>query len=187
MDSVRAQIENLKAVRGPEETLDDFRRRQHGYSQAIADVLARLPPEGETEQESYGNMRCGCGHLSSRHAVDYEQSDFGCFDCECESYYRPKVAASQPAETRWQPSKDGRYFIPIPGKAPCPTCQQPEGVQLHVSMGGYSVTIGFEHKPECPALRCPHGVLWAEDCAVCDMARVEEGYDAPPTEKGEST
>lgn len=74
-------------------------------------------------------------------------------------------------------NRPGYHFHPIPGKPPCPGCQQPEGVVLHIGYRGYSVTSGFEHKPECPALRCPHGVLWINECSTCEADRVEEGYD----------
>lgn len=68
-----------------------------------------------------------------------------------------------------------RHFFPIPGRPPCPECGQPEGVDLHISHGGYSVGGGIQHKPECPRLRCSHGVPWQEDCARCaDAARLED-------------
>lgn len=68
-----------------------------------------------------------------------------------------------------------RYFFPMIRRPACPDCGQPEGVDLNVSTTGYSVTSNYQHKPECPQLRCPHGVLWIEDCAVCEMKRVENG------------
>lgn len=70
-----------------------------------------------------------------------------------------------------------RHFFPLTGKKPCPDCGQPEGVQLNISSTGYSVGSGFEHKPECPQLRCIHGVLWADDCDTCNAARERDDMD----------
>lgn len=61
------------------------------------------------------------------------------------------------------------HFFVLTGRPRCKDCGQPEGVKLHVATGGYSVTSGYEHKPDCPQLRCPHGVLWVEDCEKCDL------------------
>jgi len=51
-------------------------------------TVTKEPPQA---QEIYGDMLCDCGHLSSRHACDYNDSDFSCFDCGCEYYHRKKV------------------------------------------------------------------------------------------------
>lgn len=68
-------------------------------------------------------------------------------------------------------------FFPLTGKPTCPTCGQPEGVKLDVGASGFSVTTGFEHLAECPALRCPHGTPWQEDCPICEADRDGEEYD----------
>lgn len=74
--------------------------------------------------------------------------------------------------------KDGKHFIPLTGKPPCPTCGQPEGIQLTVGATGFSCGTGFEHKPECAANFCPHGVRWTSDCPLCDAEYYdEEGED----------
>lgn len=69
---------------------------------------------------------------------------------------------------------DAILFFPLRGKPPCPVCQQPEGVELHVGETGWSVTQTFQHKPECLKLRCPHGVLWRDDCSACDAERAND-------------
>lgn len=70
-----------------------------------------------------------------------------------------------------------KHFFPLTGNPPCPHCGQPEGVQIDLGSTGYRVSSGFEHKPECPMLRCPHGTLWSEDCQQCyddDISNSEE-------------
>ena len=66
------------------------------------------------------------------------------------------------------------HFFPMPGKPVCPHCRQPEGVVLEVTDTGFMCGTGFEHEPECPALRCPHGVPWQDDCGYCDAEREDE-------------
>ena len=68
-----------------------------------------------------------------------------------------------------------RHFFPMTGKPPCSHCGQPEGVILNVSETGFSCGSGHEHEPECPALRCPHGVVWLEECPTCENLRDAEG------------
>lgn len=87
----------------------------------------------------------------------------GSRDCEIEQLRSQRAA--------------GRYFIEIPEGKPCENCGQPEGVKLHVSRGGYGVTSGHEHKPDCPTLFCPHGALWSDDCTDCEAIKLAEGTD----------
>lgn len=77
----------------------------------------------------------------------------------------------------WRPLLRQNYFFPMTSRPACKHCAEPEGVQLTVDPDGYSVTSGYQHKPECPALRCPHGVLWTEDCATCDADRAERNAE----------
>lgn len=66
-----------------------------------------------------------------------------------------------------------KHFFPMSDLPTCPHCAQPQGVQLEVNATGYSCRTTFQHLPTCLLLRCPHGVLWREDCAACDAE-----YDA---------
>lgn len=70
-----------------------------------------------------------------------------------------------------------KHFFAMTGRPVCADCQQPEGVQLNVDATGFSVGSGFEHKPECPRLRCEHGVLWQDDCAQCADRALSECED----------
>jgi len=70
-----------------------------------------------------------------------------------------------------------KHFVPFTGKPSCATCGQPEGVMLDVSATGFAVTSGFEHLPECPALRCEHGVPWQDDCPTCTARADAERED----------
>lgn len=55
------------------------------------------------------------------------------------------------------------------GLQPCKACSAPALVVLNLSLGGgYSVGTDFDHAPECPELRCPHGVLWELTCDTCE-------------------
>ena len=49
-------------------------------------VSAGEPPAPAEDGEGYGNARCRCGHLSSRHACDHDLSDDSCYDCDCEAF-----------------------------------------------------------------------------------------------------
>lgn len=71
----------------------------------------------------------------------------------------------------------GKHFIPLTGKPPCPICGQPEGIQLTVGATGFSCGTGFEHKSECAANFCPHGVRWTGDCSQCDADHYDEEGD----------
>jgi hypothetical protein len=64
-----------------------------------------------------------------------------------------------------------RHFFPLTGRPPCKDCGAPEGVALNLSPTGYSVGSDYEHKPQCPALRCKHGLSWMVDCADCEAER----------------
>lgn len=77
----------------------------------------------------------------------------------------------------WLLLHPGRYFLPLPKRDPCESCGEPEGIKLDASATGYSVGNGFLHKSDCAELRCPHGVLWIEECAACDQDRAAEGED----------
>lgn len=51
---------------------------------------------------------------------------------------------------------------------PCEKCGGPQCAAFDVGPSGYSAGTEYKHDPSCPALRCEHGVLWAEDCEKCD-------------------
>jgi hypothetical protein len=91
-----------------------------------------------------------------------------------EAGIRKTIAALEAAE---RDAESGKYFFPLVGRPVCKTCGGVEGVRLSVGEGGYAVTSEFEHKPECPALRCPHGVPWRDDCTKCNEAIVDEDGD----------
>jgi len=86
---------------------------------------------------------------------------------------RSARVGAQPA-TAWIMAK---HFFPMTGRLPCEMCGEPMGVKLDVGTSGFSVTSGFEHKPECAALRCPHGILWADDCDACAAERAAKESD----------
>lgn len=83
--------------------------------------------------------------------------------------------------------KSGERFhvrVVLSNYKPCEKCGGPQCAVFEAGLGGYSAGTEYRHDPSCPALRCEHGVLWAEDCDKCEenerlaRARVEqEGAD----------
>ncbi len=60
---------------------------------AIA-TLGTPPAAPASDVEGYGNARCLCGHLSSRHNVYSRDGNDDCADCGCEAFGVPREAAS---------------------------------------------------------------------------------------------
>lgn len=63
----------------------------------------------------------------------------------------------------------GKYRIAVPGRPKCPRCGGSFIFAVDISDTGGSFCDSYDHKPECPVLRCPHGVLWVEDCRQCEL------------------
>ena len=66
----------------------------------------------------------------------------------------------------------GDYYAIVSDMKSCEKCGGPHVATFSVGRTGYSCGSGHKCAPECPTLRCAHGVLWAEDCPACDA--VEE-------------
>lgn len=62
----------------------------------------------------------------------------------------------------------GNYHAIIPNMKPCEKCGGPHVATFSVGKSGYSCGSGHKCLPECPTLRCAHGVLWAEVCETCE-------------------
>lgn len=69
------------------------------------------------------------------------------------------------------------HFFPMSKRPPCPECQQPQGVELNITDTGFSCMEKIHHLPTCSKLKCPHGILWTEDCYDCSLRWLEEGGD----------
>lgn len=68
----------------------------------------------------------------------------------------------------------GHHYFVLGGLPGCNACHGPTVLHVNVSATGFSCGEEFKHEIDCPELRCPHGVLWAEDCEKCDSERVPE-------------
>lgn len=89
--------------------------------------------------------------------------------CPCHRSLSPRAEEPQPNHQKIAKLETG-------GK-PCVECGVPKIAVLRAGGGGWSATETYEHKSECPALRCQHGIPWADDCPTCDSDREVEGYD----------
>lgn len=56
----------------------------------------------------------------------------------------------------------------LPGMQQCRDCGGVYQAIFKVWGTGYSAGAAHKHAPDCPQLRCSHGVLWADDCDACD-------------------
>ena len=56
------------------------------------------------------------------------------------------------------------------GSENCKDCNGIEVAVLTAGNGGWSATARHNHKPECPRLKCPHGIHWMEECYQCEMS-----------------
>ncbi len=74
-------------------------------------------------------------------------------------------------------------------RGPCPACGGSFAWSLEAGNGGASFGDTFDHKPECPKLRCEHGVPWEQGCDACgeeefrdrtDEDEDDDGADAAP-------
>lgn len=68
-----------------------------------------------------------------------------------------------------------QVIVEQPGREPCSRCGGPQCVTLKVWATGWMVggvigttRSGYRHDSDCPALRCEHGISWAEDCDTCE-------------------
>lgn len=66
----------------------------------------------------------------------------------------------------------GDYYVIVPEMRPCEKCGGPHVATFSARSSGYSCGSGHKHTPECPTLRCSHGILFSEPCPACDA--VEE-------------
>lgn len=67
--------------------------------------------------------------------------------------------------------KSGERFhvrVVLTNYKPCEKCGGPQCAAFEAGQGGYSAGTEYRHDPACPALRCEHGVLWAEECDKCE-------------------
>lgn len=62
----------------------------------------------------------------------------------------------------------------LPKAERCRGCGGMQSARFEVWASGYSAGTDFEHDPDCPKLRCEHGVLWTGDCSQCDNQSSEE-------------
>lgn len=65
------------------------------------------------------------------------------------------------------------HIFPMREQPKCRECGVPLVVVLNVTNTGYTITSRHQHKPECSELRCPHGILWGDDCEKCEALRDE--------------
>lgn len=62
-------------------------------------------------------------------------------------------------------------LVIMPGCDPCKHCGGKAAVHLDVGRTGFGCGGTHIHALDCSSLSCEHGVVWREDCDVCEAAR----------------
>lgn len=163
--------QHVRAIRG---TGPNFCSFDTDRDAAIVDaIIERVRVHGEPDAEIVRDKEATISRLLAEHREAMDIFDARSIGVESfvgglPERLRTLFEGRDKLNALFNTPENGRRFFPMTAKPPCPTCRQPEGVILDVGVSGFMVSSGYEHLPECPALRCPHGVRWQEDCAACD-------------------